>query len=174
MSICGKLVGMPKQTRSQNADSSDVKPRLLVLHGPNLNMLGTREPEIYGHTTLADIHRAMEAQAHAAGVQLESFQSNSEGELINRVQSAASEGIRFIIINPAGYTHTSVALRDALAAVAIPYIEVHLSNIHARETFRHHSFFSDLAEGVICGLGHEGYTLALTAALTRLGRPLHP
>ncbi|MEN9356248.1 MAG: 3-dehydroquinate dehydratase, type [Pseudomonadota bacterium] len=168
MSICGKLVGMPKQTRSQNTASPDAKPRLLVLHGPNLNLLGTREPDIYGHTTLADIHLTMEAQARAAGMQLESFQSNSEGELVSRIQAAASEGIRFIIINPAAYTHTSIALRDALAAVAIPFIEVHLSNIHAREAFRHHSYLSDLAVGVICGLGHESYSLALTAALSRL------
>ncbi len=161
---------MSKQTRPKKAGSPKTEPRILVLHGPNLNLLGAREPDIYGRTTLADIHRAMEAQARAAGVQIESFQSNSEGELIDRVQAAASEGIRFIIINPAAYTHTSVALRDALAAVAIPFIEVHLSNIHARESFRRHSYFSDLAVGVICGLGSEGYTLALAAALVRLGR----
>lgn len=145
-------------------------PRILVLHGPNLNLLGRREPEIYGHTTLADIHTAMEARGRAAGVQIESFQSNSEGELIDRVQSAAIEGIEFIIINPGGYSHTSVALRDALAAVAIPFIEVHLSNIHAREEFRHHSYFSAIAVGVICGLGAQGYELALDAALSRLRR----
>ena len=169
MPICGKLVVMSKQTRPKKAASSETAARILVLHGPNLNLLGTREPDIYGRTTLADIHRTMEAQAHAAGVQLESFQSNSEGELVDRVQAAAGEGIRFIIINPAAYTHTSVALRDALAAVAIPFIEVHLSNIHARESFRQHSYFSDIAVGVICGLGHEGYSLALAAALSRLG-----
>ena len=144
--------------------------RILVLHGPNLNLLGTREPEIYGQVGLAEIHLAMEARARAAGVQLESFQSNHEGELIDRVQSARTEGIEFIIINPAGYTHTSVALRDALAAVAIPFIEVHLSNIHARETFRRHSHFSDIATGVICGLGAQGYELAVEFALTHLGR----
>ncbi len=159
---------MSKQTSTPKSSSRILEPRILVLHGPNLNLLGTREPGVYGRTTLADIHVAMEAQARAAGVQLESFQSNSEGELIDRVQSAASEGINFIIINPAAYTHTSVALRDALAAVAIPFIEVHLSNIHAREAFRHHSYFSDLAVGVICGLGAEGYGLALTAALARI------
>lgn len=142
--------------------------RILVLHGPNLNLLGTREPDVYGRTTLADIHAMMEARAHADGVQLESFQSNSEGGLIDRVQAAGSEGIEFIIINPAGYTHSSVALRDALAAVAIPFIEVHLSNIHARESFRHHSYFSDIAVGTICGLGAQGYALALEAALTRI------
>lgn len=159
---------MSKKTTQSKSSSRILEQRILVLHGPNLNLLGTREPGVYGHTTLADIHGAMEAQARASGVQLESFQSNSEGELINRVQSAASEGVNFIIINPAAYTHTSVALRDALAAVAIPFIEVHLSNIYARESFRHHSYFSDLAVGVICGLGAEGYRLALTAALARI------
>jgi len=141
-----------------------------VLHGPNLNLLGRREPEIYGRTTLAEVHAQMEAQGRAAGVQIESFQSNSEGELIDRVQAAAAEGIEFIIINPGGYSHTSVALRDALAGVAIPFIEVHLSNIHSRETFRHHSFFSDIAVGVICGLGPQGYLLALESALGRLAK----
>ena len=144
--------------------------RILVLHGPNLNLLGRREPEIYGRITLVDIHTTLEARGRAAGVQIESFQSNSEGELIDRVQAAAAEGIQFIIINPGGYTHTSVALRDAFAAVAIPFIEVHLSNIHAREAFRHHSYFSDIAVGVICGLGAQGYELALDAALARIGR----
>lgn len=143
-------------------------PRVLVLHGPNLNLLGTREPEIYGRTTLADIHNDMEAQARAVNVQLESFQSNHEGGLIDRVQAARTEGIDFIIINPGGYTHTSVALRDAFAAVQIPFIEVHLSNVHAREAFRRHSYFSDIAVGVICGLGASGYRLALDYALNRL------
>lgn len=142
--------------------------RILVLHGPNLNLLGVREPDIYGRTTLADIHATMEARAHAAGVQIESFQSNSEGGLIDRVQAAAAEGIEFIIINPGGYTHSSVALRDALAAVRIPFIEVHLSNIHAREEFRRHSYFSDIAVGTIAGLGAQGYALALEAALARI------
>lgn len=141
---------------------------ILVLHGPNLNLLGTREPEVYGRTTLSDIHAAMEARARADGVRLESFQSNHEGELIDRVQAAAAEGVDLIIINPGGYTHTSVALRDAFAAVGMPFIEVHLSNIHAREPFRHHSYFSDLAVGVICGFGAEGYRLALEAALARI------
>jgi 3-dehydroquinate dehydratase II len=143
---------------------------LLLLNGPNLNLLGSREPQIYGKSGLAEIHLAMEARARVAGVQLESFQSNHEGELIDRVQSARAEGIEFIIINPAGYTHTSIALRDALAAVAIPFIEIHLSNIHAREAFRTHSYFSDIAVGVICGLGAQGYELAVDAALTHLGR----
>ena len=144
------------------------KPRILVLHGPNLNLLGTREPEVYGRTTLADIHVMMEARARADGVQIESYQSNSEGGLIDRVQAAGAEGIEFLIINPGGYTHTSIALRDALAAVRIPFIEVHLSNIFAREAFRHRSHFSDIAVGTICGLGAQGYALALEAALARI------
>lgn len=158
------------QTQAQNKADSSNAARILVLHGPNLNLLGRREPEIYGRTTLAEVHADMESRGRAAGVQIESFQSNSEGELIDRVQAAAAEGIEFIIINPGGYTHTSVALRDALAGVAIPFIEVHLSNIHAREAFRHHSYFSEIAVGVICGLGPQGYALALEAALTRLNR----
>jgi 3-dehydroquinate dehydratase-2 len=141
---------------------------LLVLHGPNLNLLGTREPEVYGRQTLADIDTALAAQAQAAGVALVSFQSNHEGALVDRIQAARSDGTRFILINPAAYTHTSVAIRDALAGVAIPFIEVHLSNIHRREAFRHHSYLSELAEGVICGLGAQGYQLALQAALARL------
>ncbi|MBL8446748.1 MAG: type II 3-dehydroquinate dehydratase [Zoogloeaceae bacterium] len=145
--------------------------RILVLHGPNLNLLGAREPDIYGRTTLADIHDAMESRAKAQGVVVESFQSNHEGQLIDRVQAAAAEGVGFIIINPAGYTHTSVSLRDALAAVAIPFVEVHLSNIHAREPFRTHSYFSDKAVGVICGLGAQGYMAALEFALARLNSP---
>ena len=162
---------MMKQTRSKKGSRAETAElRILVLHGPNLNLLGTREPAVYGRTTLADIHGAMEARARAENVRIESFQSNSEGELIDRVQSAASEGISFIIINPAGYTHTSVALRDALLAVKIPFIEVHLSNIHAREAFRHNSYFSDIAAGVICGLGAQGYQLALEAALAALAR----
>ncbi|MDR2030932.1 MAG: type II 3-dehydroquinate dehydratase [Azoarcus sp.] len=142
--------------------------RILVLHGPNLNLLGTREPDIYGRTTLADIHVAMESRARADGVQLESFQSNHEGQLIDRIQAAAIEGIDFIIINPAAYTHTSVALRDALGAVCIPFVEIHLSNIHARESFRRRSYFSELAVGVICGLGAHGYLAAVDFALAQL------
>ena len=159
-------------TRSKRSKTNESSPppqdRILVLHGPNLNLLGTREPDVYGRTTLADIHAAMEARGRAEGILVESFQSNHEGQLIDRVQAAGSEAIRFIIINPAGYTHTSVALRDALAAVAIPYVEVHLSNIHAREAFRHHSYFSDRATGVICGLGAYGYMAALEFALSKL------
>jgi len=153
-----------KQAQSAQADST----LILVLHGPNLNLLGTREPDVYGRTTLADIHQSMLERSTRAGVRLESFQSNHEGELVDRIQAAASEGVDFIIINPAAYTHTSVAMRDALAAVAIPFIEVHLSNVHAREDFRKHSYFSDQAVGVICGLGADGYLAALDFALTRL------
>ncbi|MDR2925610.1 MAG: type II 3-dehydroquinate dehydratase [Azoarcus sp.] len=142
--------------------------RILALHGPNLNLLGMREPEVYGSTTLPDIHIAMEAKARAGGMQLESFQSNHEGQLIDRVQAAAVEGIDFIIINPAAYTHTSIALRDALAAVRIPFVEVHLSNIHAREPFRKHSYFSDFAVGVICGFGVQGYLAAIDFAVSQL------
>lgn len=141
---------------------------ILVLHGPNLNLLGTREPEKYGHTTLADINQQLQDQASAAGHHLQHLQSNAEYELIEQIHDARTEGIDFILINPAAFTHTSVALRDALLAVAIPFIEVHLSNVHARETFRHQSYFSDIASGVICGLGAIGYQLALTAALEQL------
>ncbi|MCK9261753.1 MAG: type II 3-dehydroquinate dehydratase [Azoarcus sp.] len=159
-------------TRSKRSQKTEQPPppqaRILALHGPNLNLLGSREPEIYGKTTLSDIHAAMESRARADGVLLESFQSNHEGQLIDRIQAAASEGVAFIVINPAAYTHTSVALRDALAAVQIPYVEVHLSNVHAREPFRKHSYFSDQAVGVVCGLGAYGYLAALEFALTRL------
>lgn len=159
-------------TRAKRNKSSESPPppqaRILTLHGPNLNLLGTREPDVYGRTTLSDIHTAMEARGRAEGVITESFQSNHEGQLIDRIQAAATEGIDFIIINPAAYTHTSVALRDALVAVAIPYVEVHLSNIHAREAFRHHSYFSERATGVICGLGAYGYMAALEFALSHL------
>jgi 3-dehydroquinate dehydratase-2 len=144
------------------------RPRILVLQGPNLNLLGSREPEIYGHATLADIHARMEIRAKAAGVLLETYQSNHEGELVDRVQSARDEGVSFLIINPGAYSHTSIAIPDALKAVGIPFIEVHISNIHAREAFRHHSHFSALAVGVICGLGTQGYELALEAALGNL------
>ncbi|RDE19935.1 type II 3-dehydroquinate dehydratase [Motiliproteus coralliicola] len=141
---------------------------LLVLNGPNLNLLGTREPHIYGATTLDDIAANLQQQAQASGHRLESFQSNAEHELIGRIHRARDEQIDFILINPAAFTHTSVAIRDALAAVAIPFIEIHLSNVHQREPFRHHSYFSDLAVGVICGLGAQGYELALQAALRSL------
>ena len=141
---------------------------LLVVHGPNLNLLGTREPEVYGRDSLADIDARLQQQAQAAGVSLASFQSNHEGGLIDRIHAARLDGTRFILINPGAYTHTSIALRDALAGVALPFIEVHLSNVHRREAFRQHSYLSDLAVGVICGLGAQGYELALQAALKRL------
>lgn len=140
---------------------------VLVLHGPNLNLLGTREPQTYGHTTLADINDALAKRAADAGIGLDTFQSNHEGALVDRIHAARSEGVDFIVINPAAYTHTSVALRDALAGVAIPFVEVHLSNVHRREPFRHHSYFSDQAIGVICGLGWQGYLLALEYALAQ-------
>ena len=132
-----------------------------VVNGPNLNLLGTREPAVYGSTTLADIERGLAEIATSHACRLESFQSNHEGALIDRIHAARTAGVNFIIINPAAFTHTSVALRDALAAVAIPFIEVHLSNVHRREPFRHHSYFSDLAVAVIAGLGAEGYRAAL-------------
>lgn len=138
---------------------------ILVLNGPNLNLLGTREPEIYGRQTLSDISEHLAVSAASQGHQLECFQSNAEHALIDRIHAARDEGVDFIIINPAAFTHTSVALRDALLGVQIPFIEVHLSNVHAREAFRHHSYLSDVAEGVICGLGAQGYDFALTAAL---------
>jgi 3-dehydroquinate dehydratase-2 len=144
--------------------------KLLLLNGPNLNLLGEREPERYGATTLSEIEARLIALAKAAGHTLTCFQSNAEHALIERIQSAPGEGIAFILFNPAALTHTSIALRDALAAVNIPFIEVHLSNIYARESFRHHSYLSELAVGVISGLGAEGYELALSAALRRLER----
>lgn len=138
---------------------------LLLLNGPNLNLLGTREPGIYGATTLAQVEQAARDQAAAAGAQLHAFQSNHEGALIDRIHAARDEGVDFIVINPGGYTHTSVALRDALAGVAIPFVEVHISNIYQRESFRHHSFLSAIAKGTICGLGTEGYRFAIDFAL---------
>ena len=141
--------------------------QVLVLHGPNLNLLGTREPRVYGSVTLPEIDDELLKIAAKAGATLKTFQSNHEGALIDRVHAARSDGTQFIIINPAALTHTSVALRDALAGVALPFIEMHLSNVHKREPFRHHSYFSDLAEGVICGLGAAGYRLALEFVLGR-------
>ena len=142
--------------------------KLLLLHGPNLNLLGSREPEVYGQATLAEIDGDLAQRAAAAGHQLECLQSNSELALIDRVQAAGRDGTAFILINPAAFTHTSVALRDALAAVAIPFIEIHLSNPHAREPFRHDSFFSDLAVGIVAGFGADSYRYALAAAIARL------
>jgi 3-dehydroquinate dehydratase-2 len=145
-------------------------PVILVLNGPNLNLLGEREPEHYGRTTLADIDARLATVAGELGLSLDSFQSNAEHELVDRVHQAGREGVRFIVINPAAFTHTSVALRDALTGVAIPFIEVHLSNVHAREPFRRHSYFSDRAVGVIAGLGDQGYEYALRAAARYLQR----
>lgn len=143
--------------------------KLLVLHGPNLNLLGSREPEVYGRATLAEINASLAAQAAGAGHRFESLQSNAEHELVDRVQAARDDGTAFLLINPAAFTHTSVALRDALAAVAIPFIEIHLSNPHSREPFRHHSYFSDLAVGVVCGFGADSYRYAMEAAIKKLG-----
>ena len=142
--------------------------KIVVIHGPNLNLLGKREPRLYGHDTLESVNEHLIRTAQAAGHTLEPYQSNAEDELIARIHHAGSDGTAFIIINPAAFTHTSIALRDALAAVAIPFIEVHISNIYAREPFRHHSFLSDIAVGVICGFGIRGYELALTASIERL------
>ncbi len=144
------------------------KASILVIQGPNLNLLGTREPEVYGKTTLEDIHQKLGEIAKAQSVELNTYQSNHEGELIDRIQKAKHDAVDFIIINPGAFTHTSVALRDVLAGVAIPFTEVHLSNIHQREEFRKHSYLSDIATGVICGLGAIGYELALQAAIARL------
>ncbi|HET8943108.1 MAG TPA: type II 3-dehydroquinate dehydratase [Rudaea sp.] len=142
--------------------------KILVLHGPNLNLLGEREPQVYGRATLAQIDSALATDATAAGHQLESFQSNAEHALIERTQQARADGTAFILLNPAAFTHTSIALRDALAATSVPFIEVHLSNVHAREAFRRNSFFSDIAVGVIAGFGANSYMLALSAAIEHL------
>jgi 3-dehydroquinate dehydratase-2 len=141
---------------------------ILVIHGPNLNLLGTREPAIYGSDTLATIEARLDARAKARNVRLATFQSNHEGAIVDRIHAARDERIGFIVINPAGFTHTSVAIRDALTGVAIPFVEVHLSNVHAREAFRHHSYFSDKAVGTIAGLGARGYEFAVDFALDRL------
>ena len=142
--------------------------KILVVHGPNLNMLGTREPKVYGRVNLASINQRLSELAHEQKYELDHFQSNLEGELINRIQQAKEDGTQFILINPAGFTHTSVALRDALLAVALPFIEVHLSNVHQREAFRQHSYFSDIAVGVICGFGAYSYELGLLAAFNHI------
>lgn len=143
--------------------------RILVVHGPNLNLLGTREPEIYGATTLEQLNASLVKLAQDNGVILETYQSNHEGALIDKIQSARHDGTSYIVINPAAYTHTSVAIRDALAGVNIPFIEVHISNIHRRESFRHHSYMSELAQGTIVGLGLNGYRLAVLHALDQIG-----
>ena len=141
---------------------------ILVIHGPNLNLLGKREPEVYGYLTLDDINQKLISQAQNASISLDTFQSNWEGAIVDRIHQAQQEGIQFIIINPAALTHTSVAVRDALLGVAIPFVEVHLSNVHAREAFRHHSYLSDKAVGVICGLGAKGYAAALDLAIEKI------
>lgn len=143
-------------------------PKILVLHGPNLNLLGSREPDVYGTDTLASIDQRLRERGKKAGIEVATFQSNAEAPLIERVHAAKSDETAWIIINPAAFTHTSVALRDALAAVGLPFIEVHLSNVHAREAFRKHSYFSDLAAGVVAGFGAQSYELALEAAISRL------
>ena len=142
--------------------------RILVLHGPNLNLLGVREPEVYGRVTLAQIDARLIARAVEFGTSLDTFQSNAEHELVDRIQAAMQDGTRYMLLNPAAFTHTSVALRDAVAATRLPFVEVHLSNPHAREPFRKTSYFSDLAEAVICGCGSDSYTYALEHALRRL------
>lgn len=141
---------------------------ILVIHGPNLNLLGKREPEVYGYLTLEDINQQLTAQAKKATLQLDTFQSNWEGAIVDRIHQAQQDGVQYIIINPAALTHTSVAVRDALLGVAIPFIEVHLSNVHAREAFRHHSYLSDKAIGVICGLGAKGYAAALDYVIEKI------
>ena len=153
-----------KQPQSGKAAARSAR-RILVLHGPNLNLLGTREPAIYGSETLDDINRTLIESGKTGGIAVDTFQSNHEGALVDRIQAARTDGTGFIIINPAAFTHTSVAMRDAFAAVAIPFIEVHLSNVHKREAFRHHSYFSDIAVGTIVGLGSKGYMLAMVYAM---------
>jgi len=157
-----------RSSRAVAKSATSLRPHVLVLHGPNLNLLGSREPRHYGLATLEDINLALTRLGEAAGAHVETFQNNHEGALIDRIHQAALDHVDFIVINPAGYTHSSVALRDALAGTAIPFVEVHLSNIYAREDFRHHSYFSDLAVGVISGLGAHGYELALEFALRHL------
>ena len=141
--------------------------KILVIHGPNLNMLGSREPEVYGSDTLVSINQAMAEKAESSQTMLETFQSNLEGEIVDRIQQAATDQTQMIIINPAAFTHTSVAIRDAFLASSLPFIEVHLSNVHAREDFRKHSYLSDIANGVICGFGKNSYLLALEAAISQ-------
>src|SRR4051812_1547290 len=156
-----------KMRNFRGEGSGIMAKNLLLLNGPNLNLLGTREPEVYGTETLADIENAAAAQAAAAGASLSCFQSNHEGALIDRIHAARTEGVDAIVINPGGLTHTSVALRDALAGVAIPFVEVHISNIYRREAFRHHSYLSSQALGTICGLGTDGYRFAIDFALKK-------
>lgn len=158
----------PRKTATTAAKRPGTAATILVLHGPNLNLLGTREPAIYGYDTLADVNARLIARGKAAGVRVLTFQSNHEGAVVDRIHAARAEGVAFVIINPAALTHTSVAVRDALAGVDIPFVEVHLTNVHAREPFRHHSYFSDKAVGTIVGLGPRGYEFALDFALARV------
>ncbi|HBA08909.1 type II 3-dehydroquinate dehydratase [Methylotenera mobilis] len=141
---------------------------ILVLHGPNLNLLGLREPQHYGNATLDSINQTLVNKAKSANITLEAFQSNAEADLVDKIQSIATKSVDFVIINPAAFTHTSVAMRDALSAVKVPFIEVHLSNVFARESFRHHSYFTDIAVGIISGLGAKGYELALDFAIEKI------
>ena len=160
---------MANAPRKRASKASPARPRtILVLQGANLNLLGTREPHIYGHETLADVHARLERKAKSAGIRLETFQSNHEGAVVDRIHAARGD-VDFILINPAAFTHTSVAIRDALTGVAIPFIEVHLTNVHAREAFRHHSYFSDKAVGTTVGLGSKGYDYAPDHALAAIG-----
>lgn len=160
---------MANAPRKRTANAAAGGPKtILVLQGPNLNLLGTREPHIYGHETLADVHARLERRAREAGARLETFQSNHEGAIVDRIHAARGK-VDFVLINPAAFTHTSVAIRDALAGVAIPFVEIHLTNVHAREAFRHHSYFSDKAVGTIVGLGSKGYDFALDYALAAVG-----
>jgi 3-dehydroquinate dehydratase II len=142
--------------------------KVLVINGPNLNLLGTREPHIYGSTTLSDVENSLRSQALELGLELSCFQSNYEGGIVERIHQARGEGVKFVIINPGAYTHTSVAIRDAFGGVAIPFVEVHISNVHKREAFRHHSYLSDVAEAVMAGFGTMGYNLALQFVATKL------
>ncbi len=148
--------------------------KVVVLNGPNLNLLGTREPKIYGSTTLADVEASLRAQAKELGIELECFQSNHEGAIVDRIHAARTEGVKFMMINPGAFTHTSVAIRDAFSGVAIPFVEVHISNVYKREAFRHHSYLSNVAEAVMCGFGTLGYNLALQFISTKLRQVAAP
>jgi 3-dehydroquinate dehydratase-2 len=159
--------GKIRQNLPKLFDTFSIMKKILVLHGPNLNLLGTREPATYGATTLEQINARLIKEATQASVKLECYQSNAEADLIQVIHQASIDKVDYIIFNPAGFTHTSIALRDALTAVLIPFIEVHISNIHSREPFRHHSYFSDIAKGTISGFGAQGYSLALTSIIER-------
>ncbi len=161
------ILPLCKNLRLSRGAETAIMTKILVIHGPNLNLLGTREPEIYGADTLASIDQQLTQAATQAGAALDTFQSNHEGEIVGRIQQAAGDATDFILLNPAAFTHTSVAIRDALLATRIPFIELHLSNVHAREAWRRHSYFSDIAIGVICGFGKQSYLLALEAAIAR-------